>query len=155
MRDAYEQYGKPVHMTETSDLNPATVLSYFRFDASSYVLWAQTTDQDGGTLHWTPSKDNNIDWNQVAATTKWPRSAGQSQHPRPRTFRYATSFTNWASSPKYLKAGDVRVESSAPGRRGQQRGLPATGPVTTWRSSATATPPTRRPASCSASSPSS
>src|SRR5262249_53584019 len=29
MRDAYEQYGKPVQMTETSDLNPATVLSYF------------------------------------------------------------------------------------------------------------------------------
>ena len=75
MRDAYEQTGKPVHMTETSDLNPATILNYFRLDASSYVMWAQTTDQDGGTLHWTPARDNNLDWDEVVrrAERNWPR----------------------------------------------------------------------------------
>src|SRR5690349_6918063 len=57
MRDACEEFGKPVHMTEPSDLSPATVLSYFRLDASDYILWAQTTDQDGGTLHWTDKRD--------------------------------------------------------------------------------------------------
>ena len=72
MRDAYEQTGKPVHLTETSDLSPATVLADFRLDASSYILWAQATDQDGGTLHWTPARDNNVDWDEVARTTKWP-----------------------------------------------------------------------------------
>ena len=66
------EYHLPVHLTETSDLQPATMLDFFRLSASSYILWAQVTDQDGGTLHWTHSRDNNIDWDEVGRTTKWP-----------------------------------------------------------------------------------
>jgi glucosylceramidase len=113
MRDAYEQYHKPVEMTETSDLSPATVLDYFRLDASSYVLWAQTTDQDGGTLHWTGSKDNNIDWDQVGATTKWPDRLVK-VNTTTQDFSVRDELYQLGQFAKYLKVGDVRVESSAP-----------------------------------------
>jgi glucosylceramidase len=112
MRDAYEQYGKPVHMTETSDLSPATVLSYFRLDASSYILWAQTTDQDGGTLHWTPARDNDIDWDQVAATTKWPDRLVK-VNTDTKTFSVRDELYPLGQFARYLTPASVRVESSA------------------------------------------
>jgi glucosylceramidase len=112
MRDAYEQYGKPVEMTETSDLSPATVLDYFRLDASSYVLWAQTTDQDGGTLHWTGSKDNDIDWDEVGATTKWPDRLVK-VNTGTQDFSVRDELYQLGQFAKYLHVGDVRVESSA------------------------------------------
>jgi glucosylceramidase len=113
MRDAYEEFGKPVHMTETSDLNPATVLNYFRLDASSYVLWAQATDQDGGTLHWTDKRDNNVDWDQIAATTKWPDRLVK-VNTDTKTFSVRDELYPLGQFAKYLKPGDTRVESSAP-----------------------------------------
>jgi glucosylceramidase len=111
MRDAYEEFGKPVHMTETSDLNPGTVLSYFRLDASSYVLWAQTTDQDGGTLHWTPLRDNNVDWDQIAATTKWPDRLVK-VNTNTQTFSVRDELYPLGQFARYLSPGDRRVESS-------------------------------------------
>jgi glucosylceramidase len=113
MRDAYEQTGKPVHMTETSDLNPATILNYFRLDASSYVMWAQTTDQDGGTLHWTPSKDNNIDWAEVGRTTKWPNRLVKVDTTA-KTFTVRDELYAMGQFAKYLGPEHTRVESSAP-----------------------------------------
>ncbi|WP_433295494.1 carbohydrate-binding protein [Actinoplanes sp. CA-030573] len=112
MRDAYEEYGKPVHMTETSDLNPVTVLSYFRLDAGSYVLWAQTTDQDGGTLHWTDKRDNNVDWDQVAATTKWPDRLVK-VNTNTKTFSVRDELYPLGQFARYLSPRDTRVESSA------------------------------------------
>jgi glucosylceramidase len=111
MRDAYEQTGKPVHLTETSDLSPATVLADFRLDASSYILWAQATDQDGGTLHWTPARDNNVDWDEIARTTKWPdrlvkvdTTAG--------TFTVRDELYQLGQFSRYLTPQHVRVASS-------------------------------------------
>ncbi|HTJ38811.1 MAG TPA: carbohydrate-binding protein [Dactylosporangium sp.] len=112
MRDAYEQYGKPVHMTETSDLSPATILSYFRLDASSYVMWAQATDQDGGTLHWTPLRDNNVDWDQIAATTKWPDRLVKVDT-NARTYSVRDELYSMGQFAKYLTPRHTRVESSA------------------------------------------
>jgi glucosylceramidase len=112
MRDAYEQTGKPVHMTETSDLSPATVLSYLRLDASSYVMWAQTTDQDGGTLHWTPSRDNNVDWDEVGRTTKWPDRLVKVDTTS-RTFTVRDELYAIGQFARYLGPQHVRVESSA------------------------------------------
>ncbi|MFD8079642.1 carbohydrate-binding protein [Streptomyces sp. NPDC059718] len=111
MRDAFEQTGKPVHMTETSDLSAATILNYFRLDASSYVMWAQTTDQDGGTLHWTPARDNNIDWNEVAATTKWPDRLVK-VNTTTKDFTVRDELYTMGQFAKYLTPGDVRLESS-------------------------------------------
>ncbi|HZE33123.1 MAG TPA: glycoside hydrolase family 30 beta sandwich domain-containing protein [Actinoallomurus sp.] len=112
MRDAYEQYGKPVQMTETSDLSPDTILNYFRLDAGSYILWAQTTDQDGGTLHWTDARDNNVDWDEVGRTAKWPdrlvkvdTSTGE--------FSVRDELYTIGQFTRYLSPDDVRVESSA------------------------------------------
>ncbi|WP_433307318.1 carbohydrate-binding protein [Actinoplanes sp. CA-030573] len=113
MRDTYERYGKPVQLTETSDLSPATVLGYFRLDASSYILWAQTTDQDGGTLHWTDKRDNNVDWDQVAATTKWPDRLVK-VNTNTKTFSVRDELYPLGQFAKYLTPADVRVESSAP-----------------------------------------
>lgn len=112
MRDAYEQTGKPVHMTETSDLNPATILNYFRLDASSYVMWAQTTDQDGGTLHWTPARDNNIDWEEVGRTTKWPNRLVKVDTTA-KTFTVRDELYAMGQFAKYLGSEHTRVESSA------------------------------------------
>lgn len=112
MRDAYEEFGKPVHMTETSDLNPETILNYFRLDASSYVLWAQTTDQDGGTLHWTPARDNNIDWEEVGRTTKWPNRLVKVDTTT-KTFSVRDELYAMGQFAKYLGPEHTRVESSA------------------------------------------
>jgi glucosylceramidase len=112
MRDAYEQTGKPVQLTETSDLSPSTILDDFRLDSGSYILWAQTTDQDGGTLHWTPARDNNIDWNQVAATTKWPDRL-VTVNTTTKDFTVRDELYDMGQFAKYLSPGDVRVESSA------------------------------------------
>ncbi|MFI1990081.1 carbohydrate-binding protein [Actinoplanes sp. NPDC020271] len=112
MRDAYQQTGKPVHMTETSDLSPATVLSYFRLDAGSYVLWAQTTDQDGGTLHWTGERNNNVDWDEVARTSKWPDRLVK-VNTETRTFSVRRELYPLGQFAKYLTPDHVRVESSA------------------------------------------
>ncbi|MGA5301091.1 carbohydrate-binding protein [Nucisporomicrobium flavum] len=112
MRDAYEQYGKPVHMTETSDLNPATILSYFRLDASSYVMWAQTTDQDGGTLHWTDKRDNNVDWDEIGRTTKWPNRLVKVDTAT-RDFSVRDELYAMGQFARYLTPDHVRVESSA------------------------------------------
>ncbi|MFJ5266556.1 glucosidase [Streptomyces sp. NPDC088387] len=112
MRDAFEQTGKPVHMTETSDLNPATILDYFRLDASSYVLWAQATDQDGGTLHWTPARDNNVDWEEVGRTTKWPDRLVK-VNTTTRDFTVRDELYPIGQFARYLSPGDVRLESSA------------------------------------------
>ncbi|MEV0794606.1 carbohydrate-binding protein [Kribbella sp. NPDC050459] len=111
LRDAYEEFGKPVHMTETSDLNPATVLNYFRLDASSYVLWAQTTDQDGGTLHWTPARDNDIDWAEVGRTTKWPNRLVKVDTTT-KTFSVRSELFAMGQFAKYLGPEHTRVESS-------------------------------------------
>ncbi|GIF12511.1 carbohydrate-binding protein [Actinoplanes teichomyceticus] len=112
MRDAYRQTGKPVHMTETSDLSPATVLSYFRLAASSYVLWAQTTDQDGGTLHWTDARDNDIDWDEVARTSRW-RDRLVKVDTTTRTFTVRDELYQLGQFARYLTPDHVRVESSA------------------------------------------
>ncbi|MEU5377786.1 carbohydrate-binding protein [Streptomyces sp. NPDC048231] len=112
MRDAYEETGKPVHLTETSDLSSSTLLSDFRLDAGSYILWAQTTDQDGGTLHWTPARDNNIDWDQVAATTKWPDRL-VTVDTTAKDFTVRDELYGLGQFAKYLSPGDVRLESSA------------------------------------------
>jgi glucosylceramidase len=113
MRDAYEQTGKPVHLTETSDLSPATILSYLRLDASSYVLWAQTTDQDGGTLHWTPLRDNDVDWAEIGRTTKWPNRLVRVDTAA-RTFTVRDELYAIGQFARYLGPEHVRVESSAP-----------------------------------------
>jgi glucosylceramidase len=113
MRDAYEQYGKPIEMTETGSVSPATILSYFRLDASSYIMWAQATDQDGGTLHWTPARDNNIDWAQVGRTTKWPDRL-VTVNTTTRDFTVRDELYQMGQFARYLSPQDVRVESSAP-----------------------------------------
>ncbi len=112
MRDAYRQTGKPVHMTETSDLSPATVLSYFRLDAGSYVLWAQTTDQDGGTLHWTGERNNNVDWDEVARTSKWPDRLVK-VNTETKAYSVRSELYQLGQFAKYLTPGHVRVESGA------------------------------------------
>ncbi|MEU7901441.1 carbohydrate-binding protein [Actinoplanes sp. NPDC049118] len=112
MRDAYEQTGKPVHLTETSDLSPATILDYLRLDASSYVMWAQTTDQDGGTLHWTPSRDNDVDWAEVGRTTRWPNRLVKVDTTS-RTFTVRDELYAMGQFARYLGPEHVRVESSA------------------------------------------
>ena len=112
MREARQEFGKPVHMTETSDLNPATVLNYFRLDASSYTLWAQATDQTGGTLHWTDKRDNNVDWEEVGRTTKWPDRLVK-VNTETKTFSVRGELYPLGQFARYLSPRDVRVESSA------------------------------------------
>ncbi|MFC7531391.1 carbohydrate-binding protein [Actinoplanes sp. GCM10030250] len=114
MRDAYEETGKPVHLTETSDLSAATVLADFRLDASSYILWAQTTDQDGGTLHWTDKRDNNVDWEEVGRTSKWPNRLVKVDTTT-KAFTVRDELYQLGQFARYLRPGHVRVQSSSTG----------------------------------------
>lgn len=111
MRDTWQQTGKPVQMTETSDLSPATMLSYFRLDAGSYVLWAQATDQNGGILHWTDARDNNVDWDQVAANDHWTDRM-VTVHTDTKTFSVRDELYTMGQFARYLSPADTRVESS-------------------------------------------
>lgn len=113
MRDAYEQTGKSIHMTETSDLSPATVLNFFRLNASSYITWAQATDQDGGTLHWTPLRDNNVDWAEIGRTTKWPNRLVKVNIPA-KEFTVRDELYQIGQFARYLGPEHTRVESSEP-----------------------------------------
>ena len=113
MRDAAAEYHLPVHLTETSDLQPDTMLDFFRLNASSYILWAQVTDQDGGTLHWTHSRDNNIDWDEVGRTTKWPGRM-VTVDTETKTFTVRDELYQIGQLARYLDQGDVRIESSGP-----------------------------------------
>jgi glucosylceramidase len=113
MREAFEQYGKPVQMTETGDLSPATILNYFRLDAGSYIYWAPATDQDGGTLHWTDARDNNVDWEQIGRTMKWPDRL-VTVNTTTGDFTVRSELYAIGQFARYLSPDDVRVESSAP-----------------------------------------
>jgi glucosylceramidase len=113
MRDAFEQYGKPIEMTETGSVSPDTTLSYFRLDASSYIMWAQATDQTGGTLHWTGERNNNIDWAEVGRTSKWPDRLVTVDTSK-GDFTVRNELYQLGQFARYLSPEDVRVESSAP-----------------------------------------
>ncbi|MFD0502335.1 hypothetical protein ACFQ0G_03850 [Streptomyces chiangmaiensis] len=142
MRDAYEETGKPVHLTETSDLSSSTLLSDFRLDAGSYILWAQTTDQDGGTLHWTPARDNNIDWDQVAATTKWPDRL-VTVDTTTKDFTVRDELYELGQFAKYLSPV-MCASSPVPRNRASATWSSAPAPARSPPSSATRTPPTAR-----------
>jgi glucosylceramidase len=75
-------------------------------------MWAQTTDQDGGTLHWTPLRDNNVDWNEVGRTTKWPNRLVKVDTTT-QTFTVRDELYAMGQFAKYLGPEHVRVESSA------------------------------------------
>jgi glucosylceramidase len=113
MRDAFEQYGKPVEMTETGSVSPDSILSYFRLDASSYIMWAQATDQNGGTLHWTDARDNNVNWDEVGRTMKWPNRL-VTVNTTTGTFTVRDELYTMGQFARYLSPEHVRVESSAP-----------------------------------------
>jgi glucosylceramidase len=111
MRDAAAEYHLPVHLTETSDMSPDTMLSFFRLNAGSYILWAQVTDQDGGTLHWTHSRDNNIDWDEVGRTTKWPDRM-VTVNTETKTFSVRDELYQIGQISRYLDPSFTRYESS-------------------------------------------
>lgn len=112
MRDAAAETGLPVYMTETSNFEPGTVLDYMRLDAGAYIAWAQITDQDGGTLHWTDSRDNNVDWATVAATSKWKdRLVTAHLDTGEATFR--NNLGGLGQFARNLDSDDVRVQSSS------------------------------------------
>jgi glucosylceramidase len=87
------------------------MLDFFRLNAGSYILWAQVTDQDGGTLHWTHSRDNNIDWDEVGRTTKWPDRM-VTVNTETKTFTVRDELYQIGQFSRYLDQNDVRVESS-------------------------------------------
>lgn len=64
------EYNKPVHITETNTFVPGTIVSWFNNYMSSYAGWCTITDQNGGTLHWTNERNNDIDWTTVNPSWK-------------------------------------------------------------------------------------
>ena len=86
-------------------------------------MWAQTTDQDGGTLHWTPARDNNVDWDEVGRTTKWPNRLVKVDTTAKDVHRPRRALRDGPVRQVPHARSDVRVESSATGERHQQRRL--------------------------------
>ena len=111
MADTTQQTGLPVHVTETQASGAGSVIDALRNDASSYTLWVQVTDERGGTLHWTDSREPDVDWEQVGATASWPnrlvtvdRATG--------TATYSPDLSSIGQFGRHLRLGDVRVEST-------------------------------------------
>ncbi len=75
-------------------------------------MWAQTTDQDGGTLHWTPARDNNIDWDEVGRTTKWPDRLVKVDTTT-KTFTVRDELYAMGQFAKYLEPGATCASSRA------------------------------------------
>ena len=112
MRDANKETGLPVYMTESGGFDPSTVIDYMRLNAANFIAWAQITDQDGGTLHWTDKRDNNVDWEQVAATSKW-RDRLVTAHLDTGVATFKPILGGLGQLARYLDTDDVRVQSSA------------------------------------------
>ncbi|MBL4932232.1 carbohydrate-binding protein [Clostridium paridis] len=66
MADVAKEYPNlKVHLTETGDFSPSSAMNDFNNYSSSYTGWVGVTDQNGGTLHWTDARDNNVNWDAV------------------------------------------------------------------------------------------
>lgn len=111
MGDAYRQTGKSIHMTESGGIDAGTILEYMREDAGTYNAWTQITDQDGGTLHWTDARDNNLDWDQVARTSKW-KDRLVTVNTNTGSVSYDAGLGGIGQVSRYLDQSDVRVQSS-------------------------------------------
>ncbi len=113
MRDANEETGLATHMTETSAHSATMAMEYLRLNVSSHVLWAQITDQTGGTLHWTDRRDNNVDWDQIGRTAKW-RNRLVTANLQSGKASYRVDLGGFGQIARYLDKDDIRVQSNDP-----------------------------------------
>ena len=111
MKDTAEQTGKPVYMTESGGIDGGTILDYMRLDAGNYNAWTQITDQNGGTLHWTDQRNNDVDWDQVAKTSLW-KDRLVTAHTDTGTSTFNPVLGGVGQFARYLDQSDVRVQSS-------------------------------------------
>lgn len=120
MWDTYYETGKPVYLTEAGGMDPGTILSYFRFNCSSYNGWTQITDQNGGTLHWTDDKSEFIPETDIDKWTEIGNRPGAHWTDRlvtvntdSKTVSYNNSVLGGlAQMAKYLDYGATRLYSS-------------------------------------------
>lgn len=116
MKDAALEFaGKSIHLTETNIFGSNTIIDYFKEYMNSYTGWVAITDQNGGTLHWTEERNNNLDWTKV--NPRWPNRLITTNH-NTGVVSYNSNFYTWGQFSKYLdqgagkREGAVRVSSS-------------------------------------------
>jgi len=112
MRDANEQTGKPVFMTEAGGFDPGTVLDYMRLNAGTYNAWTQITDQNGGTLHWTDKRDNNVNWTTIGNNARWTNRLVTANWSTGKATYRTNILGGVGQFARYLDQDDVRVQSS-------------------------------------------
>lgn len=119
MKQANEETGKPVYLTEAGGMDPGTILSYFRLNCSSYTGWTMITDQDGGTLHWNDNKNLHIREDDIESWTEIGQSSGAKWRNRlvtvnteSQTISYASYLGCLGQMSKYIDEGATRVYSS-------------------------------------------
>lgn len=117
MADVVEEFPKiKVHLTETNVFSPSTILEYLNKYASSYTGWVGITDQNGGTLYWTDSRDNNIDWGTVIPS--W-RDRLVTVNTETNTATYVDNFYGIGQFSKYIEYGGINSDGSV--RQGARR----------------------------------
>ncbi|MFR5171468.1 MAG: hypothetical protein ACLTD6_09785, partial [Clostridium paraputrificum] len=118
MLDTYNETGKPVYLTEAGGMDPGTILDYFKLNCSSYTGWTQMTDQNGGTLHWTDSRSENLGdspdkWYAVGASegAKW-RNRLVTINTDTKDATYSANLYSIGQMSRYLDYGAQRIKSS-------------------------------------------
>ena len=118
MLDTYNETGKPVYLTEAGGMGPGTILDYFKLNCSSYTGWTQMTDQNGGTLHWTDSRSENLGdspdkWYAVGASegAKW-RNRLVTINTDTKDATYSANLYSIGQMSRYLDYGAQRIKSS-------------------------------------------
>jgi glucosylceramidase len=110
MADAAKKYPNlNIHLTESGSFSPTTVLEDFNQYASSYTAWVPVTDQNGGTLHWTGTRNNNVDWNSLPQG--WTHRL-INVNTETKTVTYENTLYGLGQFAKYLVQGGVKADGS-------------------------------------------
>ncbi|MEK8127084.1 glycoside hydrolase family 30 beta sandwich domain-containing protein [Paenibacillus filicis] len=116
MKDAALEFkGKGIHLTESGSFSSSTIIDFFNQYMNSFTGWTPVTDQNGGTLHWTDARNNNIDWTKV--NPSWKNRMLVTNHST-GVASFTSDFYTWGQFGRYLEqgtakhSGAVRVDST-------------------------------------------
>lgn len=99
-----------VHLTESGDFSPGTVVKFFNDYASSFTGWTPITDQNGGTLHWTDERSNDVDWTKVNPSWK---NRLFTVNTNTKAVTYTNNFYGLGQFSKYLKSGGTDAKDGS------------------------------------------
>ncbi|MGO3042090.1 carbohydrate-binding protein [Ancrocorticia populi] len=112
MAETNAETGLNSHVTETQASGIGTIFDSVRNGASSYTLWVQATDQNGGRLYWTDSREPIDDWEAVGDKTSWPDRLIK-VNTESKSATYGRDLAGIGQMARNVSFGDHLVQSSS------------------------------------------